>query len=129
MLLFERDPVPGDYGLIECEPRFRTVPFDEFSDRVVVCSLRARGSQAVQNGDFDCSRSGSLRTDFGARLRFILLFAIGTASIAVANSMIQLSISYTTAFIRTDPLNEVQPVLNDQLGLKTRVEIRSPDRE
>ena len=39
VLLFERDPVPGDYGLVESEPRFRTVPLDEFSDCVIVGPL------------------------------------------------------------------------------------------
>jgi hypothetical protein len=76
MLLFERDLVPGDYGLVEGKPRFRTVPLDEFSDCMIVGSLRTRRSQAVKNADFDCSRSGSLRTDLAARLRFILVSAI-----------------------------------------------------
>jgi hypothetical protein len=80
VLLFERDPVPGDYGLVEGEPRFRTVPVDELSDRMIVGPLRTWRSQLFRTADFDSSRSGSLRTDLGARLRFIVLFAIETAS-------------------------------------------------
>jgi hypothetical protein len=34
----------------------------------------------LSTADLDCSRSGSFRTDFGARLRFVLLLAVGTAS-------------------------------------------------
>ena len=34
----------------------------------------------MSTADFDCSRSGSFKIDFGFRLCFISLFAIGTAS-------------------------------------------------
>ena len=50
MLLFERDSVPGKESFIEGESRFRTVPFDEFSDRMVVGPLRTGRSKAVQYG-------------------------------------------------------------------------------
>jgi hypothetical protein len=39
-----------------------------------------------KTADFDCSRSGNLRTVFGTRLR--LLFAMEAASAAAAKSMI-----------------------------------------
>jgi hypothetical protein len=52
MLLFERDPLPRDYGLVESEPRFRTVPLDEFFDRMIVGPLRTLRSQAVKGGGF-----------------------------------------------------------------------------
>jgi hypothetical protein len=42
MLLFERDAVPSDHGFVEGEPRFRTVPLDEFSDRMIIGPLRTR---------------------------------------------------------------------------------------
>jgi len=40
VLLFKRDAVPGDHRFVESEPRFRTVLLDEFSDRMIVRSLR-----------------------------------------------------------------------------------------
>lgn len=65
MLLFERDPVPGDYGLVEGEPRFRTVPVDEFSDRMIVGPLRTWRSQAVQNGGLRLLKIRKLKDGLG----------------------------------------------------------------
>ena len=50
--LFEVDPVPRHHGLVEGEARFRAVPVNEFSDRMVVRALRTTGGQTVK----DCSR-------------------------------------------------------------------------
>ena len=49
MALFEGYAIAGDNGFVEGEPRLGTVPLDEFSDRVIVGSLRAGECQAVQN--------------------------------------------------------------------------------
>ena len=72
MFLFERDAVPGDYGLIEGEPRFLTVPFDELSDRMVIGPLRTGRSQAVQNGGFRLLKIRKLEDGLRRSLTFHL---------------------------------------------------------
>jgi hypothetical protein len=51
----------------------------------VRCELR--DVRLFNTADFDCPRSGSFKTCLGVRLRFPLLFAIGTASIRRGKSM------------------------------------------
>jgi hypothetical protein len=45
------------------------VPRDELCDRVLVRALTTGGGQAVQDGGFGCSRSGSARTRLGGFFR------------------------------------------------------------
>jgi hypothetical protein len=50
MPLLKGYSVPRHHTLIECKPGFRAIPFDEFSDRMIIGSLGTRRGQAVQNG-------------------------------------------------------------------------------
>src|ERR1700733_7132584 len=49
MPLLQGYSVPRDHRLVECEPGFRAIPFDEFSDRMIIGSLGTWRGQAVQN--------------------------------------------------------------------------------
>jgi hypothetical protein len=73
-VLFECNPVSGYYGLVESKPGLGTVPINEFPNRVIVGAFERDEVRLFKTADFDCSRSTSFRTVFGARLR--LLFAI-----------------------------------------------------
>lgn len=86
MRLFEADPVAGDYGPVESEPGLRAVPVNELADGVIIqlCDVRL-----LRTADFDCSRSGSFKTDLGLRLR--LFFAIPEfciQAVAIASLML-----------------------------------------
>ncbi|PYX83390.1 MAG: hypothetical protein DMG70_10930 [Acidobacteria bacterium] len=67
-MLFECNPVPRDYRFVEGESSVLNSPMSD-------CS-KLPTSIVQETADFDCSRSGSFRTAFGARLR--LLFATGS---------------------------------------------------
>jgi hypothetical protein len=69
-LLSQIDAIANDDGLIESEPRFRTVPVNEVANGVVVRALRAWDVRLLRTADPDCSRSGSRRTVLKLRLRF-----------------------------------------------------------
>ena len=81
MLLLQSNAIPSHDRFVERQSWFRAIPFDELTNRMIVGTLGARRDLAVRTADFDCSRSGSLRTVFGA---FFLLgfknLAIGAAS-------------------------------------------------
>src|SRR5258708_7652340 len=49
MPLLQGYSVPCDHRPVECEPGFRAIPFDEFSDRMIIGSLGTWRGQAVQN--------------------------------------------------------------------------------
>jgi|SRR5580704_12045588 hypothetical protein len=51
-LLFEKDPVPQNYGAVECQSRLSAVPLDKVSDGAIVATLAAFGREAVQDGCF-----------------------------------------------------------------------------
>ena len=75
-MLFECDSVPCDHSPVEGYPGLRAVPFDEITNGMVVQRFELEDVRLFKTADFDCSRSGNLRTVFGTRLR--LLFAIGS---------------------------------------------------
>ena len=72
MLLFHSDPIPRDDRFVDSQSWFRAIPFDELKNRMIVGSLRTAKARLLSTADFDCSRSGSLRTVFGGF--FLLVF-------------------------------------------------------
>jgi len=65
-----RSVAQSDYS-IESQPRFWTLPIDEFIDRVTISPLRVLGSEAVQDCGLECSRSSRRKTDL-VLLRLLL---------------------------------------------------------
>jgi hypothetical protein len=59
----------------------RAVPFDEFSDRMIIGSLGTWRGQAVQNSRLRLLGPGASEQTWGTRLRFTLLFAIDAVSV------------------------------------------------
>jgi hypothetical protein len=70
---------------------------------MIVGPLRTGRSQAIKNSGFGLLKIGELQNGFGRPFALHLaLLPFETASIAVANSMILISISYPSAFLGTN---------------------------
>ncbi len=115
MGLFQRDPVPRHHGLIERQSRFRAIPFDEFTNGVIVGTLGTQRREAVQNRCFDCSRSGSFKTVFG--VRFDLVFTM--------SAVWTMTTDYDDpgAFLGSNPLKISKTVTDECGGLMSPIAI------
>ena len=73
-----------------------------------------------KTADFDCSRSGNLRTVFGTRLR--LLFAIGSGLRCRGEKHDPVPDLLTSrAFLRTDLQIVASPLVDECIGLKQQL--------
>jgi len=70
MGLFQGDPISRHDGLVEREPRFRAIPFDEFTDGVIVGALGTQGRKAVQNRRFRLLKVRQFQNSFRSALGF-----------------------------------------------------------
>lgn len=93
MTLLQRNSISSYDGLVESQAWLRTVPINEFANRVVVGALRTGSGQAVEDGRLGLFKIWELQDRFRSPLplRFCisrhcngLLQAVATASI---NSM------------------------------------------
>jgi hypothetical protein len=62
---FQMNSVPQHNSAIEREPRFRTVPFNEFVDGVPVTALRFRRSKAADHGGLGLIEIRKAQSRFG----------------------------------------------------------------
>ena len=72
MLLFEADPVAGDYCLVESEPGLRAVPVDEFANGMIVRSLGTSGGKAIKDRRFRLFEIGEFQNGFRIAFAFVL---------------------------------------------------------
>ena len=79
-MLFECDSRSRDYSPVEGKPRLRAIALDKLSDGMLMRTFELAEVRLFRTADFDCSRSGSLRTVFGVRLRLLFAMASGLRS-------------------------------------------------
>ena len=72
MGLFEVYPVGRHHGLVEGEAWFRTVPVDEFTDRMVIRALGAVGGQTVKDCCFRLLEIRQFQDGFGTEVAFLV---------------------------------------------------------